>query len=120
MSNEVWRGSSLGTHSFESETNVVYAERIQAVYRCLNGHLTEVTFSSEAELPETWPCKQCPEDSHPYDASSPTAPVCEAPKAGRSHWQMLLERRTTEELEEILQEQLTRLRESRASGQVEF
>jgi hypothetical protein len=120
MSNEVWRGSSLGTHSFESETNVVYAERIQATFRCVNGHLTEVTFSKDAELPETWACKHCSEEGKPFDENSPTPLATESAKSGRSHWQMLLERRTTEELEEILQEQLTLLRQRRANGQVEF
>ncbi len=120
MSNEVWRGSTLGSHSFESESNVVYAERTQAVFRCANGHLTEVTFAHDAELPEVWACRNCPLDAKPFDVNSPTPPAEESSRVGRSHWQMLLERRTTEELEEILQEQLTLLRERRARGQVEF
>ena len=120
MSNEVWRGSSLGSQSFESESNVVYAERIQAVYRCPNQHTTEVTFASDAELPEAWACRSCPAEATLFDANSPTPEAVEAQRPGRSHWQMLLERRTAEELEEILQEQLTRLRERRATGQVDF
>ena len=34
-------------------------------------------------------------------------------KAARSHWDMLLERRSRAELEELLEERLTLLRESR-------
>lgn len=120
MSNEVWRGSSLGSHSFESESNVVYADRIQATYRCANDHQTTVNFASDAELPDVWACRSCALEGKPFDVNSPTPLETEAVKTGRSHWQMLLERRSHEELEVILQEQLTLLRERRARGQVEF
>jgi predicted metal-dependent hydrolase len=41
-------------------------------------------------------------------------------KTPRSHWEMLLERRTREELEEILQERLDYIRARRAGGQADL
>ena len=41
-------------------------------------------------------------------------------KIPRSHWEMLLERRSREELEEILQERLSYIRARRAGGQADL
>jgi hypothetical protein len=41
-------------------------------------------------------------------------------KVPRSHWEMLLERRSREELEEILQERLDYIRARRAGGQADL
>jgi len=120
MAQETLRGSRLGSHSFESETNVVYSDRVTRSFRCGNGHITDVVFALEAELPETWQCKTCSAEASPFDANSPTPIESVAQRPGRSHWQMLLERRTEAELEEILNEQLAILRERRARGQVDF
>ena len=120
MSQETLRGSRLGGHSFESEVNVVYSERVQTSFRCAQGHVTEVVFAAEADLPEVWSCKVCSDDAHLVSGDSPTLADAIAQRPGRSHWQMLLERRTTAELEEILNEQLESLRERRARGQVDF
>lgn len=117
MSQETLRGTSLGMQSFESEENVIYADRKTISFECANNHITEVVFAEDAEIPEIWQCRICSTEAHIQGSDSP-AP--EQARPGRSHWQMLLERRTVPELEEILNEQLTRLRERRANGQVEF
>ena len=41
-------------------------------------------------------------------------------RPGRSHWEMLLERRSKEELEEILKERIEYLRARRATGKAEI
>mgnify|MGYP000093019525 FL=1 len=120
MAQETLRGSRLGSHSFESETNVVYSDRVSRSFRCASGHITDVVFALEAELPETWQCKTCSADAIEYNQDSPAPVEAIAQRPGRSHWQMLQERRTVAELEEILNEQLAILRDRRARGQVDF
>jgi primosomal protein N' len=117
MAQETLRGSSLGSRSFESETNVNYAERLTLVYHCHNNHETAVVFAGDAEIPEVWQCRICSADA---TVVSPDSPAPEASRPGRSHWEMLLERRSIAELEEILNEQLLQLRQRRARGQVDF
>ena len=63
----------------------------------------------EAEIPPTWECR-CGADAKLKDG--PAAEV-KPVKAPRTHWDMLLERRSIPELEELLEERLTLLRESR-------
>ncbi|MEN9752947.1 MAG: hypothetical protein RL670_638 [Actinomycetota bacterium] len=117
MAQETLRGSSLGSRSFESETNVTFAERLTLVFHCPENHDTTVVFAADAEIPEVWQCRVCSADAR---VQSPDSPAQEASRPGRSHWQMLLERRSIAELEEILDEQLAQLRQRRARGQVDF
>ncbi len=109
MAERSLRGSRLGAFSMESDENVVPSERRITTYLCPNGHVIELPFSVEAEIPPTWECR-CGasaklKDGPAYEAK-PVKPV-------RTHWDMLLERRSIPELEELLEERLTLLRESR-------
>ena len=115
MSQETMRGMRLGGHSFEDETKANLSPRATHNYRCVNGHETKVVFAAEAELPETWACKSC-EATGQLITDAKQAPVALAEdKAPRSHWEMLLERRTIAELEEILQERLDEIRARRGA-----
>jgi hypothetical protein len=70
-------------------------------------------FSVEAEIPYTWECRVCGRQAERYEAEEPPAkPV----KHVRTHWDMLLERRTIPELEELLEERLELLRASGGPG----
>lgn len=110
MSDKVLRGSGLGTFSLQSEAGVIAAERQVVEYVCPQGHVTRLTFSVEAEVPALWECR-CGKNGLARDAEQPQA----APtKPVRTHWDMLLERRTVAELEELLNERLELLR----SGQL--
>lgn len=109
MSEKVLRGSGLGTFSLQSEAGVVAAERQIVEYVCPDGHTTRLTFALEAELPALWECR-CGAEALLKDAERPEA----APtKPVRTHWDMLLERRTIAELEELLNERLELLRNGR-------
>lgn len=110
MADRALRGSNLGFRSFESDENVVPSERQMTAYVCADGHRTELPFSVEAEIPPTWECR-CGLDAL-LVGDGPT-PELKAAKPARSHWDMLLERRSIPELEELLEERLTLLRESR-------
>lgn len=108
MAERSLRGSRLGALSMESDDNVVPSERQITTYLCPNGHVIELPFSIEAEIPPTWECR-CGADAKLKDGpEAETKPV----KPARTHWDMLRERRSIPELEDILAEQLTKLRES--------
>jgi hypothetical protein len=106
MSEKVLRGSGLRSASFESEHGVVAAARQVIEYVCPSGHVTALPFSVEAEVPALWECR-CGGEALRRDTERPE-PV--AAKHVRSHWDMLLERRTIAELEELLAERLELLR----------
>jgi hypothetical protein len=106
MSERSLRGSRLGSVSLESEQSVEPAPRRMAHYDCPHGHVTAVPFSVEAEVPPLWECR-CGAEALLRDAQRPEAKPTRPP---RTHWDMLLERRTISELEELLQERLELLR----------
>ena len=109
MADRALRGSNLGSRSMESDENVVPSERQITVYVCPEGHRTELPFSIEAEVPPTWECR-CGLDAKLQGGPEPEVKQV---KHQRTHWDMLLERRSIPELEELLEERLTLLREAR-------
>ena len=109
MSDGALRGTRLGTLSYETDDNVTFAERQRVYYDCPCGKTIELPFSSEAEIPPTWECRcgsQALLRGGQWPELKPGKPV-------RTHWDMLLERRSIGELEELLEERLELLRESR-------
>ena len=113
MSDRVLRGSRLGSVSYESDRHTEFAPRSLTSYDCPEGHATEVPFAAEAEIPYTWQCKTCGAPAERRDAEAPEA---KALKPARTHWDMLLERRSLDELEDVLAERLAVLHEHQ--GQV--
>ena len=107
MTEGALRGTRLGATSYESDAHVDFAERVLAVYECPRGHVTRVPFSVEAEeIPVLWECR-CGSEAlrreHERPAPAPTRHV-------RTHWDMLMERRTLDDLEQLLDERLALLR----------
>lgn len=100
MADRALRGMQIGAKSLESEDGVVFADRFNVRYACPNGHEFEVTLSSEATAPATWECKcgQTAELIGETEEDEDNKPV----KPQRTHWDMLLERRSIEELEVVL------------------
>jgi thioesterase domain-containing protein len=107
MAERALRGSRLGAVSYENEQATELAERQMVAYNCPNGHHIEVPFAAEAEVPQTWECRFCGATALKADAATPEPTRIKAP---RSHWDMLLERRSIPELEAILAERLELLR----------
>ena len=101
------RGSRLGSVSYETERNTAPIERQYAEYRCPSGHLFTVPFADDAELPDTWECKF---DGGAAKLVGGAEPAPKKVKPPRTHWAMLLERRSVEDLEEVLSERLEVLR----------
>ncbi|MGN6721987.1 MAG: RNA polymerase-binding protein RbpA [Marmoricola sp.] len=107
MSDRSLRGARLGGQSFEDERGIEFAARQQVEYRCEQQHLFELTFADEAEIPAEWECPRC---GSPALRTEGDAPEPKVEKPVRTHWDMLLERRSVGELEEILTERLELLR----------
>lgn len=120
MSQQTMRGMRLGSQSLESERGVSFSARNQHHYVCAKQHNTEMTFAAEAEVPVTWECRQCSGEAVLTVDGQPVSMPEHNDKAPRSHWEMLLERRTRDELEEILQERLDYIRARRAKGQADL
>ena len=103
MSDRVLRGTRLGAVSYESDRHTEFAPRLRTAYDCPNGHETEVPFAAEADIPSSWECRVCGRPALLRDGAQPEE---KKGKPARTHWDMLLERRSTEELEEGLAERL--------------
>lgn len=110
MADRTLRGSRLGAISYETEYGAEPAPRNVAAYRCERGHEFRVPFSEEAELPSTWDCRLDGTTALLIDGPAPEAKKVKAP---RTHWDMLMERRTIADLEEVLAERLDVLRARR-------
>lgn len=112
MSDRSLRGMRLGAQSMETEAGVEPAARQQIEYRSEDGDSVVVTFAAEADVPDTWTTKSGKEALR-VDGETP---VVEDTKPQRTHWDMLLERRSIEELDETLAGQLAKLRARRGEG----
>jgi hypothetical protein len=84
MAERTLRGARLGGQSFEDERGIEFAARQQVGYRCDRGHEFLSVAGIEREV--------------------------KVEKPARTHWDMLLERRSEKELEDILKERLELLR----------
>jgi len=107
MAERTLRGARLGGQSFEDERGIEFAARQQVGYDCPQGHAFEITMSIEADIPAKWECPRCGAEAVSRDGILPEE---KAEKPVRTHWDMLLERRSIKELEEILTERLELLR----------
>jgi DNA-directed RNA polymerase subunit RPC12/RpoP len=114
MADRSLRGMRLGAQSLQSEDGVAFSARASHTYVCADcGRETTMVFAAEAEAPDVWECRYCGhEATRIVDDKLVEVDRAES-KAPRSHWDMLLERRTEAELEELLQERLTYLRSRR-------
>jgi ribosomal protein L37AE/L43A len=107
MGERTLRGARLGGQSFEDERGIELAARQQIEYACPQGHRFEVTMSVEADVPALWECPRCGSEALTTIGIKPEE---KAEKPARTHWDMLLERRSISELEDILTERLELLR----------
>lgn len=113
MNERALRGSRLGASSYESDEGVEFAPREPVAYDCPRGHRMEVPFAADAEVPSTWECRSCGRTAVRVDVEEPSEKRAKIP---RTHWDMLLERRSVDELEKLLAERLELLRAGRSSA----
>jgi hypothetical protein len=104
----------LGTQSLQSEVGVEFSPRKKSIYRAADGSEFEVVFAADAEVPQQWESPKSGLEGTLLDSDGELVELeSTESKTPRSHWDMLLERRTRPELEELLQERLEFLRSRR-------
>ena len=103
MADHRMRGSRLGAVSYETARNHDLAPRQIARYRTENGDEFDMPFAADAAVPGTWLCRNGMEGTliEGDDLAEP-----KKVKVPRTHWDMLRERRSIEELDELLNERL--------------
>jgi hypothetical protein len=103
MADRGMRGSRLGAVSYKTARNHDLAPRQIARYRTGNGEEFDIPFAENAEIPGTWLCHNGTEGTliEGGDLAEP-----KKVKVPRTPWDMLRERRSIEELEELLMERL--------------
>ena len=117
MADRSLRGIRLGAQSLQSEEGVVFMERRATDYKCETcGQETTLMFAADAEAPQTWECRHCGAEAVLQVDGAPVKIEENDEKAARTHWDMLLERRTRDELEELLAERLAYVRARRGAG----
>lgn len=106
------KGSRGYRPDYHKEGDHKPAPRQQVRYSCPRGHVFEVTFSADADLTSIWECR-----THGVQASIVEKNIGQ-PKTSqpaRTHWDMLRERRSISELEDLLAERLKLLHISRGT-----
>jgi hypothetical protein len=113
MSERALRGTRLGATSYETDSGIDLAPRQDVEYACPSGHRFRMPFSVEAEVPMVWECRVCGAQALRVGG---VAEEDKPAKPARTHWDMLLERRSIPELEEVLAERLDVLRHGGIGG----
>lgn len=103
MAERSLRGMSIGAKSLESDDNVDFAARHEVAYVCPQGHRTILPLAVGVEEPEKWECR-CGQIAHRENTEETESD--ESAKPQRTHWDMLLERRSIEELSDLLDKRL--------------
>ncbi|MBU4466199.1 MAG: RNA polymerase-binding protein RbpA [Actinobacteria bacterium] len=117
MADRSLRGIRLGAQSLQSEEGVVFHERTQQTYTCtVCARDTTLTFAADAEAPQAWECRTCGSEAVLRVGDGTVTVDHSEDKIPRTHWDMLLERRTIPELEELLEERLAFIRDRRGAG----
>jgi hypothetical protein len=117
MADRSLRGIRLGAQSLQSEEGVVFMERTDHFYACTScGRDTKLVFAADAEAPQSWECRTCGAEALLRIGDDTAVVDHSGDKTPRSHWDMLLERRTRAELEELLEERLAFIRARRGAG----
>ena len=116
MAERALRGTRLGATSYENDRNTDLAPRQEVAFDCPKGHRFTVPFSAEAEIPVNWECRVC--GSLAMTATG-DVPAPKKAKPPRSHWDMLMERRSMADLEEVLAERLAVIRGQRGEDRHE-
>ena len=103
------RGTRLGATSNADPAGVELAPRQTVGFDCPNDHHFTIVFAEEADVPTMWECPRCGAVGSRSDG---VEAELKAEKPPRTHWDMVRERRSIEELDELLAERLDEIRAS--------
>src|SRR3546814_5383209 len=95
----------------------VCSSDLSVTYFCSHDHRSVVTFSSEANVPDSWDCPRCGLPASLDQENPPPAPKIEPYK---THLAYVKERRSDQEAADILDEAIATLRSRRKSGDIIF
>ncbi|MDO4761723.1 MAG: RNA polymerase-binding protein RbpA [Corynebacterium sp.] len=112
MADRVLRGSRMGAVSYETDRDHDLAPRQMVRYKTETGEIYDVPFAEDAEIPGTWMCKNG-QIGHLMEGEGVESKPAKPP---RTHWDMLRERRTIEELDVLLEERIELLRKRRRNA----
>lgn len=112
MADRVLRGSRMGAVSYETDRDHDLAPRQLVKYKTADGEIYEVPFADDAEIPEEWMCKNGKLGILMEGEGVESKPI----KPPRTHWDMLRERRSIEELDVLLEERIEALRKRRRNA----
>lgn len=117
MAERTLRGARIGATSLQGEEGIEFAPRRRVEYLTDKGERFTVLFDADAEPPAEWTDQRSGDIGFLDDEAGRAARIEfeEKESSQRTHWDMLLERRSREELEELLQERLQLLRERRGT-----
>lgn len=117
MADRTLKGSRIGSTSLQGETGVELSPRRTVEYITDRGASFAVIFDADAEPPPEWADQRSGEIGFLDDEAGRTARAeLEAKESSqRTPWDMLIERRSREELEELLNERLKLLRARRGT-----
>ncbi|MBX3067988.1 MAG: RNA polymerase-binding protein RbpA [Microbacteriaceae bacterium] len=119
MADRSLRGVRLGAQSLQSEEGVTFSPRRKSTYQLPDGSTFEVIFAADAEVPLVWESpKNGLEGRLVGSNGAPVNAEDDELRAPRSHWDMLLERRSRAELEILLEERLAFLRARRGEHKI--
>lgn len=118
MAERTLRGARIGSTSLQGDAGVELSPRRAVEYVTDKGTRFTVMFDADAEPPADWVDIRSGEIGFLDDEAGQAArtEIEEKEAAQRTHWDMLIERRTREELEELLEERLQLLRERRGTA----
>jgi len=113
------RGHSIGNRSLGFEFSTEYEPRSSVQFSCSQcDSAFSIVFAADAEIPRSWRCAKCGGTGLRHGLSADFAPPENDERTvGKSPFEMLLERRSREELETILDERLAYLRARRGTDE---
>lgn len=119
MADRTLKGTRIGSTSLQGEAGVELSPRTPVEYLTERGRAFTVMFDADAEPPAEWVDQRTGEIGFLDDEAGRTARAEfeEKEASNRTPWDMLIERRSRDELEEILEERLRILRERRGSAE---
>lgn len=118
MAERTLRGARIGATSLQGETGIKFAPRRRVEYVTDRDTRFSIMFDADAEPPAEWVDQRSGELGFLDDEAGQAARLEfeEKEQQQRTHWDMLMERRSREELEELLAERLSLLRARRGGG----
>src|SRR4029079_4517199 len=116
MAERALRGTRLGATSYENDRNTDPAPRQASPFDCPQCHHFTLPFAAEAEVPATWECRVCGTTAFTAAGDQPSPKKTKPP---RSHWDILRERRSTADREQVLAERLALIRGDRAPDEAD-